>query len=235
MSMNNISQVAELLRPASKELSNKKGKLCLSINYLNKLNCALRDTSYEDSTFNSLQNAKATLTRDKQFLCNLVKNTKNLKVITDVVNDCSNVDLSAFKHVEILEIQKVDVRIIAGIDQLRNHLQEVTCNHSLTCISDFLDKCGNDNTEPYLWSELKKANFSQNKITQLSDSFEYTPWLHTLDLSHNELNNVEVLNCLQNLKYLNLSYNKLECVPFFKGQICKRLQVINWKKEITLF
>ncbi|KAJ8952700.1 hypothetical protein NQ318_021016 [Aromia moschata] len=171
-------------------------------------------------------NAKANLLRDLQFLLDLVQRTVNLKIIPDVNDDFTDVDITRFKNIKILEIHKLDINVIVGIQKLRSQLQELICCHSLSCLSDVLDKCGGDNSQRYSWNDLRKANFSYNRIVEIDDSLECMLSLHTLDLSHNELKRLDFINQLPNLKYLNLSYNKLDTVPHFKGQICHRLQVL---------
>jgi hypothetical protein len=115
---------------------------------------------------------------------------------------------------------------VKGIQVLRSQLQKLVCEKTLNTLNDILNNCGADKSQASCWSELKEASFISNGILELDQSLECAPWLHTLDLSHNEITNIEAVSCLGNLKTLNVSYNKLEAVPQFKGQICSRLQVI---------
>lgn len=225
----NIPLIASLLRPVSNEVFSGKGKLCLSASYLNKLNNGI-DTHVKDdmsSSFHMVQtsNAKANLIRDLQFLLDLIEKTICLKLNPDLFKDYTTVDIRRFKNIKILEIHKLQINLIVGLQKLRSQLQELTCCHSIECISDVLDKCGGDNSQRYNWSELKRAVFSYNDILELDDSFECTLSLHTLDLSHNRLRKASFINQLPNLKYLNLSFNRLESIPLFKGQVKNRLQV----------
>lgn len=229
MEITDISQLANLLRPASKEVFCGKGKLCLSINYLNKLNTLLDEIAMNgdmSSSFHTLQSTNNTVNqRDVQFLEELLQRTASLKIVPDIVNNECNIDISKFKNLRNLEVQKLNTNTLLGIQKLRCQLKRITFTHSVNSIAEILDKCAADNTNRFTWSELKQASFTQNKLVEIDDSFECTPWLHTLDLSHNELTDVSLLSCLPNLKHLNLSYNKLESVPLFRGLICTRLQV----------
>ncbi|KAJ8934398.1 hypothetical protein NQ314_013439 [Rhamnusium bicolor] len=197
MNTMDISHVASLLRPVSSEVFNGRGKLCLSAIYLNKLNCAFDTNINEDLnlSFHIVQtsNAKANLIRDLQFLLDLVQRTISLKIIPDVNDEFNNVNITRFKNIKVLEIHKLDIQNVLGIQKLRSQLQELTCCHSLSCLSDILDKCGGDNSQRYSWNELKKANFSHNRIVEL-ESFDCTLSLNTLDLSHNQLKKILVLN-----------------------------------------
>lgn len=229
MSTTSISQVATLLRPVSKEVFNGKGKLCLSTNYLYKLNGAFEANITEETSlsFHIVQtsNSKTNYIRDLQFLLDLIQRTVSLKVVPDVTDEFNNVDITRFKNIKILEIQKVDIMSVIGLQKIRPQLQELTCCHSINALTDILDKCGSDNSQRYNWNELKRANFCHNNIVELDDSLDSMIMLQSLDLSHNHISKMDFLNQLPNLKYLNISYNKLDKVPRFKGQICSRLQV----------
>lgn len=229
MNTTNISHVATLLRPVSNEVFNGKGKLCLSTNYLYKLNNAFEANINEENniSFHIVQtsNSKTNYIRDLQFLLDLMQRTLSLKVIPDVTDEFSNIDITRFKNIKVLEIQKVDVMSVVGLQKIRPQLQELTCCHSINSLSDALDKCGGDNSQRYNWNELKRANFCHNNIVELDDSLDCMMLLHSLDLSHNQMIKVDFLNQLPNLKYLNISFNRLDRVPRFKGQICSRLQV----------
>lgn len=235
-----LSKVAELLRPVSKDVFNGKGKLCLSTLYLQKLNSAFDEHVPEDlsSSFN-VTDTKAHLQRDLHFLLDLVTGTVALKLTPDLIGneEQHEISLGRFGNLKALEIHKIDVKTITGIQKLRPQIQELTNVHNLGCLGDVLDKCGGDMSQGHLWSELKKANFSHNHITEIDNSLEWTPWLVTLDLSHNQLKSADFVNTLPNLKHLNVSFNKLDKVPKFKGQICKRLQVLilsnNFVEDLT--
>nr|XP_023022369.1 serine/threonine-protein kinase 11-interacting protein [Leptinotarsa decemlineata] len=223
-----VSQLADILRPSSCDVFSGKGKLCLSVNYLNKLNSVIDKYIAEDmNCFHIVQsNTKTTLIKDVQFLSDLILKTCSLRITPDLVDNYSCVDISRFKNVKILEIYKLNINLVVGLQRLRSQIQELACSRSIQTVSDVLEKCGGDNSQRYNWNELKKANFSHNAILELDSSIECTLALHSLDLSHNELSKIDLLNQLPNLKHLNLSYNKLVSVPNFKGQICSRLQVL---------
>ncbi|KAF7270656.1 hypothetical protein GWI33_016377 [Rhynchophorus ferrugineus] len=224
-----LSKVVELLRPVSKDVFNGKGKLCLSTVYLQKLNSTLETYSPEElaSSFHSTEN-KFNLQRDLQSLQELITGTISLKLTPDLVNneETNEIVLKRFTNLKVLEIHKLDIKTIIGIQKLRSQIEELTCIHSLNSLDDILEKCGGDFSQGNLWNALKKANFAHNQLTQIDKSLDWTPWLTILDLSHNQLTNVDFINNLPNLKHLNISFNKLNQVPKFKGQICKRLQVL---------
>ncbi|XP_050510865.1 serine/threonine-protein kinase 11-interacting protein [Diabrotica virgifera virgifera] len=224
-----IIHLANILRPTSRDVFSGKGKLCLSANYLNRLNCAIDLNIQEDvNSFHIVQtsNTKSNLIGDTQFLLDLIKKTASLKLTPDETTEYTEVDITKFRNIRTLEIIKLDVHIVIGLQKLRSQIVELTCSKNLKSISEVLEKCGADNSQPFSWNELKTANFSYNNIVEIDNSFECTLSLNTLDLSHNHLNKANFVNLLPNLKHLNISYNRLENVPDFKGQIRSRLQIL---------
>lgn len=223
-----ISEIANILRPLSSEVFSGKSTLALSTNYLQKLN---HFTESIDDSSHSFHIAESNITksnriRDNQFILNLFQKTVNLKIYPDLLNDLTSVSIANFANIKTLELLKIDINILVGLQKLRSQLQELTYCSSVQQFSDVLMKCGGDCSQPYSWNELKKAKFSHNTIMEMDNSFDWTLSLHTLDISHNQLSTVDLINQLPNLKYLNISYNRLTRVPCFKGPISNRLQVI---------
>lgn len=222
-----ISKVAAKLRPVSTDISKGKGKLCMSTVYLKELNRAFDECHPEDITTSfNLTNAKASLQTDLRFLLELVRGTASLKLTPDLIRDEDPTNISRFHNVTTLEIHKVDVKQVVGIQKLRPRLQQLTCRHNLDNVSDILDRCGGDLSRSFNWGDLKVVNFAHNHIQSIDRAFEITPLLQKLDLSHNSLQEFDLIDCLPLLKELNLSYNKLEKAPKFRGSICKRLHVL---------
>lgn len=227
-----IKQLAFVLRQNGDKVLNGQGKLSLSVSLLNTLNGSFSlVTEQRDSLSNSFQvvntNTNVEIFSDLQFLHDFMQRSVSLKLIPGPLNDGQQdtVDISVFKNIKFLELYKVNAESVVGIQYLRARLQFLVCVRNIRCLKDILEQCGGDKSAGFLWNELKEAVFSHNEITALDNSLEFAPWLHTLDLSHNNIKCASELNCLSNLKNLNLSYNKLDSVPQFTGQICSRLQV----------
>lgn len=228
-----ISKLASVLRENGDQVLNGQSKLTLSTTLLTSLNQGFAlVVGQRDSMNSSFQvlnntNAKVDAFSDLQFLHDFVQRSGSLKLIPNSVGEtCSDVvDISKFKNLKLLELYRVNIKSIVGLQSLRGQLQFLICIRSLSALDDVLVCCGADNGPPFVWRELREGVFSHNGLYALDNSLEYTPWLHTLDLSHNNISSVAQLNCLCNLKHLNLNYNKLESVPEFTGQLCNRLQV----------
>lgn len=234
MDAEEIKQLAFVLRKNGDKVLNGQGKLSLSVALLNILNESFSlVTEQRDSLSSSFQvinsntNTSVEVFSDLQFLHDFIQRSVSLKLIPSPRSDAPEAtDLSWFKNLKFLELYKVNAETVTGIQHLRARLQFLVSVRNISSLKDILEECGGDKSAGFLWNELKEAVFSHNEICALDSSLELAPWLHTLDLSHNNIKYANELNCLTNLKNLNLSYNRLESVPQFAGQICSRLQVI---------
>lgn len=233
MDAEEIKQLAFVLRQNGDKVLNGQGKLSLSVGLLNTLNESFslvteqRDSlSSSFQVINTSQNTNVDLFSDLQFLHDFMQRSVSLKLIPSRLDEEIVVDISLFNNLRFLELHRVKAKSVVGVQHLRGRLQFLVAVRSIGCLKDVLEECGGDRSSGFLWNELKEAVFSHNGIFALDASLEFAPWLHTLDLSHNNIKCADELNCLGNLKNLNLSYNKLEAVPQFTGQICSRLQVI---------
>lgn len=233
MDAEEITQLAFVLRRNGDKVLNGQGKLSLSVSLLNNLNRSFNlITEQQDALSSSFQvinsNTNVEIFSDLRFLHDFLQRSVSLKLILGSNNSDDTqevVDISIFRNLKFLELHKVRLSSVIGIQHLRARLQMLVCVRNVSSMKEILEECGADKSAGFLWNELKEAVFSHNGICALDSSLEFVPWLHTLDLSHNNIKCAHELNCLSNLKNLNLSYNKLESVPQFNGQICSRLQV----------
>jgi hypothetical protein len=237
MENNQISCLAFQLRSSVK---NKPNILTLSTPTLAYLLLSFDSIEEQSTSFHVKQphNFKAELLRDLQYISNYFQQAKSLKLYSDnYTEDTELIDITKFRNLIFIEFSKFNVNTVKGIQVLRSQLQKLVCQKTLNTLDDILNNCGADKSQASCWSELKEASFVSNSILELDQSLECAPWLHTLDLSHNEITNIEAVSCLGNLKTLNVSYNKLEAVPQFKGQICSRLQNVvlknNFIEDVT--
>ena len=83
------------------------------------------------------------------------------------------------------------------------------------CLNDNVATCGADEGAGFVWASLTQLGLPYNALTHLDKSLEYTPWLKSIELSHNALNSAKELEFLPNIKNINLSYNNLVDVPHF--------------------
>lgn len=138
------------------------------------------------------------------------------------------IDISKFTNLKTIELQKVAAKQLIGLQQFRAHLEQLICVRGLSeGIREIIVECGGDGTTTgFLWNDLKTADFSYNNLKNIDNSFEYTPYLETLNLSHNQLVDVSPIRCLPNLKVVNLSYNRLTKIPIFHTDVYRKLQTL---------
>lgn len=174
-------------------------------------------------------NSKSNVFRDLQFIFDFVQKTMAL-CLCKFVNDDDHfegvLDINKFRNLRILEVQKIPIRQVIGIQQLRAQIQELICVRSLNHVKEIISDCGGDNSSGFIWNELKRVDFSYNNFEKMDSSFEFTPYIQVLNLSHNKIESVSAIKWLPNLKILNLSYNQLTHVPAFNNESYRRLQVL---------
>lgn len=147
------------------------------------------------------------------------------------------IDIGKFHSLRRLEVQKVNVKQIIGIQPMRAQLQQIVCVRSLENVEDIITYCGGDRSNGFVWNELKYADFSYNNLRAVDSSLEFAQWLQNLNLSHNQLVSVDAVKWLPNLKMLDLSFNRLVHVPTFHTEAPRRLQILilsnNFIEDLT--
>lgn len=186
--------------------------------------------TYAPQTFQVVKpnNSKSDAFRDLQFIHDFVQKTKILR-LTSFHNDDDFdgvVDVSKFRCLKVLEIQRMNVQRIIGIQKMRPYLLEITCNRSINSVEDIISHCGGDNCTGFKWDSLNKADFSYNFLTTIDCSLEFAPSLQQLNLSHNKIVSVDAIKWLPNLKVVNLGFNRLSYVPTFHIEAMRRLQTL---------
>lgn len=176
--------------------------------------------------------AKSDVFRDLQFIYDFVQKTVTLSITSRYVDDEKfegQIDIGKFVNLKTIELQKVAAKKVVGLQQFRAHLRQLICIRGLSeGIREVLVECGGDGTATgFLWNDLKTADFSYNNLKAVDHSFEYTPYLETLNLSHNQLVDVSPIRCLPNLKVVNLSYNRLTKIPLFHADVYRKLQTLS--------
>lgn len=188
---------------------------------------------YAPQTFQVVKanNSKADIFRDLQFIHDFVQKIKVLCITHFPCDDAAHqfdtlLDISKFRSLRRLEIRRVHIVQIMGIQQMRAHLEEIMCQRSIDHVKDIISHCGGDKSTGFVWNELKIADFSYNNLTAIDCSLEFAPWLQHLNLSNNKIVSVDAIKWLPNLKYLNLSFNRLSHMPLFHTDASRRLKTL---------
>jgi len=235
MEMNGILRLASLLRENGDKVLNGQSKLSLTVALLRSLNEAFSIiVDNDEGCSNSFHviNSNGTdvdIINDIQFLHDFMQKVVGLKVCDSAVtDDCEKdtLDICKFRNLKYLELRKVPVHLLHGIQSVRAQLQSVVCIRCIQRLEEVLLDCGADHSSGFVWSDLREAVFSYNGLDLLDRSLEFAPWLQILDLSHNRISQAGAIECLPNLKYLNMSYNLLESIPVINKDACRKLQVL---------
>ena len=129
-------------------------------------------------------NSKSNVFRELMFIYDFIQKTLVLKLtkyiddetIEDDDDNCV-IDISKFRNMTTLEIQRVSIKRIVGLQQLRQQLQELVVEKSLTNIKDLIMHCAGDNCSGFIWNSLKRIDFSYNNLERVDSSFEFTPYV----------------------------------------------------------
>nr|XP_050864936.1 serine/threonine-protein kinase 11-interacting protein isoform X1 [Vespula vulgaris]XP_050864937.1 serine/threonine-protein kinase 11-interacting protein isoform X1 [Vespula vulgaris]XP_050864938.1 serine/threonine-protein kinase 11-interacting protein isoform X1 [Vespula vulgaris] len=232
-----IMDLVRLLRQNGDKVLSASSKLSLSTTLLYNLNEAflliVDDAEDLESSFQVCNSSKIDLFRDLKFLHDFVQKTVGLKLTHYSGNAKVHIDITKFRCLKYLELKKVCIALVKGIQGIRGQLESITCagRQGVTTVAQLLVTCGGDAGVGFVWASLRHLSLAHNALEKLDRSFELTPWLQILDLSHNLLTSAAELDCLPNLKYVNLGYNKLEMVPVFNKSATHSLQILVLKNN----
>lgn len=228
-----ITRLAKLLRENGDKVLSSEYKITLTGSLLRALNDSFSlitdpNESCTPKTFQVLKpnNAKSDVFRELQIIYDFVQKTEILCLIAMPNDDPFNgvIDIMKFRNLRRLEIQRIPIEQIVGIQRVRAHLQELICSKSISSVEAIIAHCGGDNATGFLWNELKKADFSYNHLKTIDCSLEFVSNLQELNLSHNQIVSVDAIKWLPNLKKLNLSFNSLIHIP--QSIVSRRLQTL---------
>lgn len=231
--MDEIANLATFLRKEGDIVLEGKCKLSLTSSILHTLNNSfvnlLKNEEIFTAYFHVLNSTDEMLDTflDLHFLYEFFQKTVGLKLIPcSYESEEKQADINVFNNLKLLEVQRFSLNLVKGLKNLRTQLQYLTCMRSLNTLNEVLENCGGDKSQGLIWKELKAAAFCHNNLRNVDGSFEFTPHLETLDLSYNHIENVQHINCLSNLQFLNLSFNKIRIMPCFTSRICDTLQIL---------
>ncbi|XP_051859201.1 serine/threonine-protein kinase 11-interacting protein isoform X2 [Drosophila albomicans] len=174
-------------------------------------------------------NGKSSVFSDLQLLHDFVQKTTLLKLNYFPSEHYFEgaIDICKFRALRRLEVHKINICQVVGIQALRSQLQHLICIKSLNSVEDIITHCGGDNSNGFVWNELQSADFSYNNLRGIDTALEFAQHLQHLNLRHNKLISVSAIKWLPHLKTLDLSYNCLTQFPLFHAEACKRLQSLN--------
>eukprot|EP00058_Branchiostoma_floridae_P017526 XP_002603014.1 hypothetical protein BRAFLDRAFT_123981 [Branchiostoma floridae] len=156
---------------------------------------------------------------DIQLLFDLVQKTLSLKLVLSSTTLQGGVRVARFRSLTTLEIKRVPIHLVVGLQVLRSQLQIIICSRCITRLQDVFATCGGDSSMPLSWPELHTVNMSYNSLERLDDSL-YLPSLTHLNLGYNQLEAVPTLSItarskLQSLILKNNNLDNIEGVESF--------------------
>ncbi|XP_050461637.1 serine/threonine-protein kinase 11-interacting protein isoform X2 [Cataglyphis hispanica] len=236
--MQEIIELVKLLRQNGDKILSASSKLSLSTKLLHSLNEAflliVLESEDLDSSFQVCNSSKVDIFRDIKFLHDFVQKTISLKV-THCSSDDDKIiiDISKFRHLKYLELRKVSIELLKGLQNIRGQLESIVCagRKGVSTIYQLLAACGGDDGIGFVWASLRHLVLSHNALECLDESLELAPLLQILDLNHNMITSAKEISCLSDLKYVNLGYNKLEEVPIFNKAALHSLQILVLKNN----
>lgn len=198
------------------------------------------DTTRDFQVVSRYHNARTPEMTDLQLIYDFVQKTRILCVTKFAtqqpkqqhqhqppIDDSSPVDITKFRNLRRLEIRKLAVSRVRGIQRLRGHLQELKCaDQAIESVEEIIVHCGGDRSTGFAWNALHTVDFSYNRLRSVDGSLEFVTALQHLDLSHNHIVSADAVKWLKNLKYLNLSFNRLAFVPTLHVDAPRRLKVL---------
>ena len=163
-----------------------------------------------------------------------VQKTSLLCIIKYPGEECidGKIDITKFRALKRLEIQKVNVKQICGIQPLRGQLEHLICTKSIKYVDDIITHCGGDNSNGFVWNRLIIADFSYNNLQTVDTSLEFAQYLQHLNLRHNQLQSIKAIKWLPHLKTLDLSFNRLQYIPQLHMDAYKRLLSLNMSNNL---
>ncbi|XP_025106237.1 nischarin-like isoform X3 [Pomacea canaliculata] len=161
--------------------------------------------------------------KDLGHILDFITRAKNLQICgSDEPVETSNInmnqlkfDLSLFKSLQSLEIISCNLMMVGGLETVKQTLKVFNVYRSATTIKEIVLQDapswkGEDGTQLVGgWDRVVQADFSHNYIKEIDSSMQILWRVEQLDLSHNQLENVQNLQWLSNLTQLDLSHNRL--------------------------
>lgn len=132
VNMQEIIELVKLLRQNGDKILSASSKLSLSTKLLHSLNEAflliVLESEDLDSSFQVCNSSKVDIFRDIKFLHDFVQKTISLKV-THCSSDDDKIiiDISKFRHLKYLELRKVSIELLKGLQNVRGQLESIVC------------------------------------------------------------------------------------------------------------
>lgn len=131
INMQEILLLGKLLHQNGDKVLNSVGKLSLSTTLLCNLNSAFSlivDGSEDlEASFQVCNSSKIDIFRDLKFLYDFIQKTIGLKLIYCPNNPNIPVDITKFRCLKHLELKKININSVKGLQDVRSQLESIIC------------------------------------------------------------------------------------------------------------
>jgi Leucine-rich repeat (LRR) protein len=141
------------------------------------------------------------------------------------IGEISKIDISIFANLKTFEIKRVAIKDVEGLQKLHQQIINFSAERSITNSNDLKDLIAQSKVNS-TWKSLIKLSLSHNELSIIDIPFNAMPYIQHLNLKHNKIEVISTLAWLPNLKFLNLSFNKLTSVPKLSDKARKYLEVL---------
>lgn len=126
-----VLELVKLLRQNGDKVLSASSKLSLSTKLLHGLNEAFSLIVVEsediNSSFHVCNSSKIDIFHDVKFLHDFVQKTIGLKVTHYSPDIKVPIDISKFRHLKYLELRKVSIELLKGLQNIRGQLESIVC------------------------------------------------------------------------------------------------------------
>ncbi|KAF5469189.1 hypothetical protein F2P56_013281 [Juglans regia] len=150
----------------------------------------------------------------------------SLKVVSTLPppsRDPTPLSLRPFGRLRVLELRGCDLSTTAarGLLELRHTLENIICYNSTDALRHiFASRIAEIKGSP-LWNRLSFVSCACNGLVLMDESLQLLPAVETLDLSRNKFAKVDNLRKCAKLKHLDLGFNNLRSISYFREVSCR--------------
>ncbi|KAG7944831.1 hypothetical protein I3843_15G123800 [Carya illinoinensis] len=150
----------------------------------------------------------------------------SLKVVSTLPppsRDPTPLSLRPFGRLRILELRGCDLSATAarGLLELRHTLEKLICYNSTDALRHiFASRIAEIKGSPQ-WNRLSFVSCACNGLVLMDESLQLLPAVETLDLSRNKFAKVDNLRKCAKLKHLDLGFNNLRSISYFREVSCR--------------
>ncbi|GFN84539.1 hypothetical protein PoB_001104500 [Plakobranchus ocellatus] len=161
--------------------------------------------------------------KDLGHILDFITRCKQLKVIcqrepvgtSNILMNKVPFDLTLFKSLQTLSIQGCNMRLITGLETVKQTLSKLEVHQSSSSMKEVLLqdahhwRAEDGGIIVGYWDFVTAVDFSHNSFSEIHESIQLLPNLESLDMSHNVVESIQNLQWLSQLTFVDLSHNNI--------------------------